>query len=319
MRASVREPEALLKSRPPAPLNALRAFETAARCLSFQEAAGQLFVTPAAVSHQVKRLEAYLGVKLFERGHRAVELTAEGAALAASLSELFGQLDRVLDRVAAPTAVHLRVSTVESFAAKWLAPRLHRFHHDHPDIQLRIETGNERVDFVRDDIDVAIRYGPGAYTGVHAERLLDAPVFPVCAPALANDERRPLASPDDLRRHTLLHDEGSTGRAGVPDWAAWLEAAGATGVDATRGPMFASMYLAQEAAVAGHGVALGVAPLVQEDVQRGRLIKPFDGSLDNAYAFWIVRRSGADIAPAVDAFCRWLRKEASTNAVPSSG
>ncbi|MGO1001875.1 transcriptional regulator GcvA [Lysobacter sp. CA196] len=308
-----------MKSRPPAPLNALRAFETAARCLSFQEAAGQLFVTPAAVSHQVKRLEDYLGVKLFQRGHRSVELTAEGAALAASLSELFGQLDRVLDRVAAPTAVQLRVSTVESFAAKWLAPRLHRFHHQHPDIQLRIETGNERVDFVRDSIDVAIRYGPGAYTGVHTERLMDAPVFPVCAPSLANDGRRPLTSPDGLRQHTLLHDEGSTGRAGVPDWAAWLETTGAIGVDATRGPMFASMYLAQEAAVAGHGVALGVGPLVEEDLQRGRLIRPFDDSLDNAYAFWIVRRQGADTAPAVDAFCRWLWTEVSASAVASRG
>jgi len=319
MRPPLREPEAMPKSRAPAPLNALRAFETAARCLSFQDAAAQLFVTPAAVSHQVKRLEAYLGVELFRRGHRVVELTAEGAALAASLGELFGLLDQALERVAAPAATRLRVSTVESFAAKWLAPRLHRFHHDHPDIQLRVETGNERADFVRDGIDLAIRYGPGGYAGVHAERMMDAPAFPVCAPSLANDARRPLASPDDLRHHTLLHDAGATGRPGVPDWAAWLDAAGAAGVDATRGPMFASIYLAQEAAVAGHGVALGLAPLVEEDLQRGRLIKPFEGCVDNAYAFWIVRRQSAGTAPAIDAFCRWLRKEASASAVASPG
>lgn len=306
-----------MKPRPPAPLNALRAFETAARRLSFQDAAGQLFVTPAAVSHQVKRLEAYLGVKLFERGHRTVELTAEGEALAASLSELFAQLDRALDRVAAPAAVQLRVSTVESFAAKWLAPRLHRFHRDHPEIQLRIETGNERADFGRDGIDVAVRYGLGAYAGVQVERLMEAPVFPVCAPTLANDQHRPLVAPEDLRPHTLLHDEGSAGRAGVPDWATWLEAAGATGMDATRGPMFASMYLAQEAAVAGHGVALGVAPLVEEDMQRGRLIAPFELTLANAYAFWIVRRQGVEPTPAVDAFCAWLRKEADTTVASS--
>lgn len=299
-----------MKPRHPVPLNALRAFEAAARCLSFQAAAEQLFVTPAAVSHQVKRLEAYLGVKLFHRGHRAVELTAEGDALAASLGEWFASLDLALDRAIAPTAAHLRVSTMESFAAKWLAPRLHRFHRDCPDLKLRIETGNEPADFVRDGIDVAIRYGPGGYNGVRAERFLEAPAFPVCAPALA-DGQPPPTTPDDLRRHTLLHDESAAGRAGVPDWAAWLQACGVDEVDAARGPVFASIYLAQEAAVAGHGIALGVAPLVEDDLRRGRLIKPFEPVLANAYGFWIVRRQGDDTSPAVEAFCRWLRSEAS--------
>jgi LysR family transcriptional regulator, glycine cleavage system transcriptional activator len=270
-----------------------------------------LFVTPAAVSHQVRHLETYLGVKLFQRGHRSVELTAEGEALATSLRELFGLLDLALDRATAPTAAHLRVSTMESFAAKWLAPRLHRFHRDCPDLKVRIETGNEHTDFVRDGIDVAIRYGPGDYTGVSVERLMDASVFPICAPSLVGDGLPPLTAPDDLRHHTLLHDESAAGRPGVPDWSAWLEASDARRVNATRGPVFASIYLAQEAAVAGHGVALGVAPLVEEDLQRGRLAKPFDHCLANAYAFWIVRRHGAETNPAIDAFCRWLRKEAS--------
>lgn len=300
-----------MKSRGPVPLNALRAFEAAARCLSFQAAATQLFVTPAAVSHQVKHLEAYLGVKLFHRKNRSVELTSEGETLAASLSELFGLLDLALDRATAPAAASLRVSTMESFAAKWLAPRLHRFHRDCPDLKVRIETGNEHADIARGTIDVAVRYGPGGYSGVVAERLMDSPVFPVCAPSLMNDELRPLAKPDDLRHHTLLHDESAAGRPGVPDWAAWLKAAGVTRVDASRGPVFSSIYLAQEASVAGHGIALGVAPLVEEDLQRGRLVKPFDCSVPNAYAFWIVRRHGADTNAAIDAFCEWLRKEAS--------
>jgi LysR family glycine cleavage system transcriptional activator len=305
------EPEATVKPRHPVPLNALRAFEAAARCLSFQQAAAQLFVTPAAVSHQVKHLEAYLGVTLFHRSHRSVELTATGEALAASMGELFGLLDLALDRAIASRAANLCVSTIESFAAKWLAPRLHRFHRDCPDLKVRIETGNEQADFVRDGVDVAIRYGPGGYTGVFAERLMDAPVFPVCAPTLLGDGVRPLAEPNDLLHYTLLHDESATARVGVPDWSAWLKAFGASQVEPTRGMVFASIYLAQEAAVAGHGVALGLAPLVEEDLSRGRLTKPFDHSLDNAYAFWIVRGQGTDTNPAIDAFCRWLRKEAS--------
>jgi LysR family glycine cleavage system transcriptional activator len=300
-----------VKPRHAVPLTALRAFEAAARHLSFQAAAAELFVTPAAVSHQVKRLEAYLGVSLFHRGHRVVELTGEGKTLAASLGDLFGQLDRALDQVGAPAADTLRISTMESFAAKWLAPRLHRLHREHPDLKLHIETGNEHANFTRDGIDVAIRYGPGGYADAQAEHLMDAPVFPVCAPSLLAEGHPPLARPDDLSRHTLLHDQSATGRPGVPDWTAWLKAAGATLVDVSRGPVFASIYLAQEAAVAGHGVALGVGPLVEEDLQRGRLVKPFGLTVQNAYAFWVVRGSRADGNSAINVFCQWLRAEAS--------
>lgn len=311
--------EAIMKPRPPVPLNALRAFEAAARCLSFQGAAAQLFVTPAAISHQVKRLEEYLGVTLFHRGHRTVALTAQGEALAASLGEMFGQLALALDRTTSHVAADLRISTVESFAAKWLAPRLHRFHRDNPDLRVRVETGNELTDPKRDGIDIAIRYGAGGYTGARIERLMDAPVFPVCAPSLLKDARWPLAQPDDLRHYPLLHDDSSAARPGVPDWPAWLEAASATQVDASRGPVFASIYLAQEAAVAGHGVALGVAPLVAEDLHRGRLIRLFVYSLPNAYAFWTIRRRDGGAQPAIDAFCRWLCKEASMDGLPAEG
>lgn len=163
-----------MKPRHAPPLNALRAFEAAARSLSFQKAATQLFVTPAAVSHQVKRLEAYLGTELFERGHRAVTLTAQGATLAASLAEIFGMLDLALDRAAPAEPGHLRVSTMESFAAKWLAPRLHRFHEAHPDIHVRVLTTDQLVDVGQEQVDVAIRYGLGTYPGVQVEKLMDA-------------------------------------------------------------------------------------------------------------------------------------------------
>lgn len=148
-------------------------------------------------------------------------------------------------------------------------------------------------------------HAPGAIgTGVSAELLMDALVFPVCAPSLTTDGRRPLAKLEDLQHHTLLHDESAAGRPGVPDWPAWLQSSGATHVNATRGPVFASIYLAQEAAVAGHGVALGVAPLVEEDLHHGRLIKPFDHSLANAYALWTPTRPSM---PSVDGCGRKLQ------------
>lgn len=300
-----------VKPRHPAPLNALRTFEAAAHHLSFNAAARQLFVTPAAVSQQVRNLEAYLGVGLFQRGHRSVELTAQGQALAATLGDLFGQLDLALDRAMSHASAELRVTTIESLAAKWLAPRLHRFHRAWPDIRVRIETGDEHANFVRDGFDVGIRYGSGDYAGVHAERLMEAPVFPVCAPSLLANASPPLSAPGDLRHHTLLHDESAVGRPGVPAWTDWLLARGAGDVDASRGPVFASIYLAQEAAIAGHGVALGVAPLVEEDLRQGRLARPFDHVSDNAYAFWLILRDGMARNHAVEAFCQWLRDEVS--------
>lgn len=298
-----------MKPRHPVPLNALRAFEAAARHLSFQAAATQLFVTPAAVSHQVKRLETWLGTRLFRRGHRAVALTPEGEALAVSLGELFARLDLALDRATATTTAALRISTMESFAAKWLAPRLHRFHRECPELRLRVETGDALAGVGRDGVDVALRYGPGGYRGVVAEKLMEAPVFPVCAPGLARGGGPP-ATVADLGQHTLLHDESADGRPGVPDWSAWLAAAGAPRVDPGKGPVFASIYLALEAAIAGHGIALGVGPLVAEDLRQGRLVRPFGPALGNAYAFWIVHREGAASDPAVAAFLAWLRKEA---------
>ncbi|MCC7635369.1 transcriptional regulator GcvA [Stenotrophomonas rhizophila] len=302
-----------MKPRRAPPLNALRAFEAAARSLSFQKAATQLFVTPAAVSHQVKRLEAYLGTELFERGHRTVTLTREGATLAASLSEVFGMLHLALDLTASTCPGHLRVSTMESFAAKWLAPRLHRFHETHPDIHVRVLTTDQLADFGQEQVDVAIRYGLGRYPGVQVEKLMDAPVFPVCAPGTSRRDGKPIASPADLAHVAFVHDQSAEGRPGVPDWAAWLHAAALHGVPADAGPVFPSIYLAQEAAIHGHGVALGLAPLVEEDLQRGRLVRPFEANLPNAYAFWTIRPFGGHRQAATDAFCSWIHAEASTS------
>jgi len=293
-----------VKTRPAAPLNALRTFEAAARHLSFNGAASELFVTPAAVSHQVKHLEEHLGVSLFQRNHRSVALTPEGAELAATVGELLGQLDLALDRARNRAPAVLRVTTMESFAAKWLVPRLHRFQQAFPDVRVRIDTSDEHADFLRGGFDVGIRYGAGKYAGVRADLLMQAPAFPVCSPALLGANPHVLEQP-----YTLLHDEGATGRPGVPAWSDWLAAAGATEVNPASGPVFASIYLAQEAAVSGHGVALGLAPLVDDDLRQGRLVKPLGVGLENAYAFWLIRRDVSQQRPEVEAFCHWLRQE----------
>ncbi len=302
-------PKAPVKARPSAPLNALRTFEAAARHLSFNAAASELFVTPAAVSHQVKHLEEHLGVSLFQRNHRSVTLTREGAELAATVGELLGQLDLALDRARNRAPALLRVTTMESFAAKWLVPRLHRFQQAFPDVRVRIDTSDEHADFLRGGFDVGIRYGPGNYAGVRADLLMQAPAFPVCSPALLGANPHGLEHPDDLCHYTLLHDEGATGRPGVPAWSDWLAAAGAKHVSAASGPVFASIYLAQEAAVSGHGVALGLAPLVEDDLRQGRLVKPLLTELENAYAFWMIRRPSPEQHPHAEAFCQWLRAE----------
>jgi LysR family glycine cleavage system transcriptional activator len=293
------------------PLTALRTFEAAGRRLSFAEAARELFVTPAAVSHQVKGLEAYLGMPLFVRHNRSVVLTEVGAKLAASLHALFADLDEALAQIKEPNGARIRVSALPSLAAKWLVPRLHRFEAAHPTLSARIDTSDHLVNFAYEPIDVALRYGAGTYPGVHVERLMTAEAFPVCSPRLLANDRPPLKKPSDLRRHTLLHDESSDISKGVPNWGSWLKAAGATQVDSRRGPVFGSIHLAIEAALAGHGVAMGIAPLVEQDLQSGRLVRPFEFELPSAFSFWFVCQRKRANEPIIGKFRTWLRHEAS--------
>ena len=292
------------------PLTALRSFEAAARRLSFAEAAHELFVTPAAVSHQIKRLEAHLGVPLFERHNRSVELTETGAKLAATLHTLFAELSDALTQVTDPSELRIRVSALPSLAAKWLVPRLHRFESRRPTLKVRIDTSDHLVNFAYEPIDIALRYGIGHYAGLHVERLMAANAFPVCSPRLLGNDHPPLKKATDLRRHTLLHDESSDRSKGVPNWTTWLKAAGATHVDSQRGPVFGSIHLAIEAALAGHGVAMGVAPLVEHDLNNGRLVRPFELELPNAFAFWIVCQRKRATDPIIRKFIIWLRDEA---------
>ena len=286
-------------------LNGLKAFEAAARHLSFTRAAAELNVTQAAVSHQVKALEERLGLALFRRLNRALLLTDEGQALLPPLSEALDRMALAVDGLARreETGV-LTVSTLDSFAAGWLVRRLRRFRALYPDIEIRIATSNHLVDFTRDDVDIAVRYGRGEWPGLDSVRLMTEKIFPVCSPALLADGP-PLEKPQDLCFHTLLHEEM------LEDWRMWLLAAGVGDVDPTRGPWYTQANLVILAAMAGEGVALGRSVLVADDLAAGRLVKPFDVSLPAEYAYYVVHPEAAAGRPKVCAFRDWLLEEAS--------
>lgn len=273
-------------SRPLLPLSGFRTFESAARHLSFARAAEELRVTPAAVSHQVRTLEDYLRVRLFHREGRRLSLTDAGAALLPDLRVAFERLESAFERVRPePQRRTLTVTMPPSFASKWCVPRLDRLRAAHPDIELRIDVNDRVVDFVTAGVDVAVRYGLGDYPGLVSEKLCDETVFPVCAPRVAAR----LASPDDLAREELIHvDANARLDPDFPSWATWLAAAGASGVDATRGMRFTLSTPAIEAAADGQGVLLGRSVVVAEDVAAGRLARPFALGLPVRPAYYLV-------------------------------
>ena len=292
------------------PLNALRAFVAAARHLSFTRAADELAVTPAAVSQQVKLLEAQLGARLFERRSRALVLTAEGAALLPGLADGFDSIVDALARLGARTDEGpLTVSVAPSFAAKWLVPRLDRFGAAHPGIDVRIQASHDIVDFAADGVDVAIRYGPGGYEGLSVERILPEEVVPVSAPALLKGKHA-LRTPAALHHHTLLHDDSPDQDPSCPDWRMWLKAAGIDGIDSRRGLRFNQSALVLEAAISGRGVALAKAALAAADLRAKRLVRLFGMRQRLGFAYWFVVPPAKAGWPKVLAFRDWLRDEA---------
>src|SRR3546814_805765 len=265
------------------PLNALRAFEAAARHLSFTKAASELNVTQAAISHQVKALEQHLGLTLFRRLNRRLVLTEAGQLYQPVLRDSF-------DAIAGGTARlrreqdsgPLHISVLPSLAAKWLLPRMSRFRDRHPEIDVMVSANNKLIDFEDGMFEMAIRYGQGAYPGLRTELLLRDEVFPVCSPKLLEGPH-PLRAPEDLRHHTLLHDEVSR-QDESPDWRNWLQAAGVSGIDVQRGPGFSDSSMVVEAAAAGQGVALGHRWLAAADLESGRIVMPFGPVLPSKFA-----------------------------------
>ena len=311
------------------PLNALRAFEAAARHGSVKRAAAELNVTPAAVSHQIKALEEYLGVKLFLRHNRALELTEAARASLSKLREGFGALAEAVDRLRAHKGMgQLTVSVAPSFAARWLMPRLHRFFDAHRDIDVRVSArvrqpaaGGRRtlaerstLDLWLSDSDIAIIYGRGDYPGRRVDRLMPLTITPICSPKLVTDPVHPLLSPRDLAHHLLLHDDTGELYDGVPFWEVWLEAAGVSGIDSTRGPHFSHAVLAFEAALEGHGVTATLPILVESDINAGRLVTPFELRVPLASSYYLVCTQSAAEGKAVTEFREWLLAEAARDA-----
>jgi LysR family glycine cleavage system transcriptional activator len=284
-------------------LSGLRAFEAAARHLSVTLAAGELNVTPGAVSLQIRDLEQSLGVRLFERRPRQLALTADGEGYFKAMRSAFRLMREATEELLARARpATLSISCTPTFAAQWLVPRLPKFEERMPGIDIRIGASNRIVNFSRDGVDIAIRHGFGRYEGLVSERLLDDDLVPVLAPALK--ETVPLETPADLANHVLIHDVHRQ------DWRLWLEAMGVTEIDAMRGPVFTDSNGAIEAAKAGDGVTLVRLSLVAREIQERRLVAPFRRGVTTGLAYYIVYPPGALDRPAVAALRQWLTEEA---------
>lgn len=283
-------------------LNGLRAFEAAARHLSFTNAAAELNVTQTAISHQIRRLEEELGIRLFVRQNRALALTPKARDYLPGVRAAFNDLRLATDRLLRKDDDNvLTISTLASLAAKWLLPRLTAFQEAHPGIDVRITTSTGLVDFKGGDVDAAIRYGRGHWPGLRAEWLMADEVFPVCSPALLTG-KRPLRRPEDLRDHVLLHNTNNS-----DDWRLWLTASGLPAdISKQPGITFDLILMTVQAAIDGIGIAMGRTSYVQDDIAKGRLVVPFEIALPADAGFYLVSPEATADPPKLRAFRNWL-------------
>jgi LysR family glycine cleavage system transcriptional activator len=312
-------------------VNSLRAFVAAARHSSFKKAALELHVTPAAISHQVKALEADLGIQLFRRYANGLELTQLGSRFLPGLEQGFEQLWNSVDRLRQATRHNrLDVAVAPSFAAKWLLPRLHSFIEKHPDIDVHItasenlierntaDSGQPTTGSARDERqDVAIAFGRGDYPGFRVDELFSTSLALFCAPALLHGAH-PLRGPDDLRHHTLLHDDTPFFSGDPSNWNVWFEHASPGAFDASRRVHFSHATLALDAAIDGLGVALSPAPLALLDVTAGRLVVPFGPIIKSGSGYYLLTPAGDMEQPQVALFRSWILTEARSDDVQLS-
>ena len=290
------------------PLNAIRAFEAAARLGGFARAADELNVTPAAVSHQVKSLEAHLDIQLFNRLPRGLELTSAGQELLPNISRGFAHFARAVGALSGgQLAGRLTVNAAPSLATLWLVPRLESFLRAYPDIQVRLLAADAAPDLNLGHVDIRIPYGAGTFPGLKSRLLMRDTVFPVCAPSLLN--HTPLRRFSDLRDHTLLHDIDIDTDEPTMTWARWLRDAG-LGAHAPAGHVeFGNSVLVTEAAVRGQGVALGRLSLVRDHLETGRLVRPLKTSRPGDYAYYFVTTEAGAERPRVKVFLDWIERQ----------
>jgi LysR family glycine cleavage system transcriptional activator len=280
-------------------MQALRAFDAAARTGSLTRAAESLHLTHGAISHQIKALEEEFGVKLVERSGRGIRLTDEGERFAARLRGALTELtDAVREITTRANPRQLRLTTLPSFAARWLLPRIGRFMKAHPGIDLEVRSNNALADFRHEDVDVAIRHGLGQWPGVITEPLLDDYSFPVCSPRL-NGGKLP-KKPADLARYTLLRGE---------PWRPWFEAAGLDWPEPERGPLYSDSSHMMQAAIEGQGIAMTRSSLLGEDLKNHVLVKLFDIELHNPRKYYLAYPPRMKDSPKLDAFRTWLLEE----------
>ena len=284
-------------------LNAVKAFEAAARGRSFTRAAEELFVTPGAVSQQVKALESELGLKLFNRERQRLVITEAGREYLAVVRDALDQIALGTERLTQrQRSGVLTVSVSPDFAAKWLVGRLGRFGESHPEIDLRVAASDQHVDFAREDVDLAVRHGDGRWSELEVERLGAERLFPVCSPKLTRGRNR-IMSASDLLKFPLLRLDDWT------NWGRWFEAAGVT-TQAMPGPVLSRASMLIDAAIDGQGIALARTALAALDLIHGRLIRPVDVSLPMANTYWIVCPKATASTPKIATFRSWLLAEA---------
>ena len=283
------------------PLNSLKSFEAAGRLLSFTAAAEELNVTQAAISHQIKVIEEYLGVSLFDRYPRRLALTEQGKTLLPEVIEAFDRVSAAVGSISEQQySNQISVRLGPSFAARWLSPRLKYFWLQYPEIDLCLfHVANAATDFEREEIDIAVTYGDGSWSGVVADKLLSLDFFPVCAPGFMHNDK-PLTQIENLRYYTRLHDAEYT------CWQDWLELAGIIGINAEKGNIIDDTNVLIQAAIDGQGIALGSTAFVQDLLDSGRLVKPFDIVLENNFAYYVVCPEPHLKNPAVKLFKQWL-------------
>lgn len=304
------------------PLNALRTFEAVARLKSFTKAADELSVTRAAVSHQIKNLEEYVGFSLFERHTRSISLTPAGEVALPKLREGFNNISDAVHLMTSHLSnENISVWMAPSFASKWLVPKLHTFSSRYPEIDMQLHAVSGLIDTTEDnsysmedlfrseDADVVIRFGSGDYPGCTVHKLFSVKAVPLCSPELLNNPDKPLKKPEDLIHHTLLHD--NTAYKGRPQWSEWLKQEGIKGINHERGLKFNHNSLALDSAIDGQGVLLGIEALARKDINEGRLCIPFDISLPLKMSYYVIHPESVDSNQhAVNSFIEWIIEEA---------